>query len=225
MLFLALTLFLSITSCDSSSDDLVDAQNVEKLNKQKQILTKLEQLGIDSKNVTFIDNVSTDGRIVVESIDDLAEIFPKELNDEGKIQEMISKESSAQTIKNLSTAKSFDLSEYQRLSSTIPVPNSSMTVYYEFWYNSFYMSYNWNDGVKDVSVATINGNGVYFSYNAVNYSANASYTVNIYGKFYYPIIIDGQNANIERPAKIICFFNPNLEYTTFPWQQYIFFTN
>lgn len=221
MPLIALTLFLSITSCDSSNDDLIDVQNVEKLNKQKQILSKLEELGIDPNYVTFSEE-ATDKRIIVKSINELDEIFPKELNRENTVKEVIKDKSTLN--KNGSTAKSSDLSEYQRLSSTISVPNSSMTAYYEFWYNPFYMSYNWLNGLKDVSVFLIGGNGIYFSYEDSDYYGNGMYRVNIYGKLNYPMIVEGQSVIVFRPAKIICFFNPNTQYTTYPINQYFSFS-
>lgn len=211
MPFLVLMLFLSIISCDSSNDDLVDAKNVEKLNKQKQILNKLEELGIDPKDVTFTDNIVGE-KIIVKSIEDLEKIFPKSINQENiELEEFTNKSSSKVANDNVA--------QYTHFASTITVPGQSMSIYYEFFFYRWALDYDSRNAINGVSAFTIGGNGVdYYIDNYDFYRNLLNYVMTINGNLRYPISIDGQNASITRPAKIVCNFNPNSNFSYIPHQ-------
>lgn len=222
MPFLALTLFLSITSCDSS-DDQVDAQNVGKLNKQKQILTKLEELGIDSKNVTFPDKIEGE-KVVIESLDDFEKIFPKELN--GKEIKINSVEKNSTSSKP-SGSDPYGPLDYRRFDATITIPNQPLTLYYEFYWNRFYLDTTSSDGIKSASVFLLGGsvNGITYSMDYFTYDVSGGNCIlKIRGFLYYPVVYGGQPAQVIRPVTIICSFMQNMPSTNIPpYTQFLLF--
>lgn len=221
---LSLVLFVTVTSCtDSSVEDLDETQNIEKINKQKKILQKLEELGIDPSNVNFTDHVEGQ-KIVVEKIEDLDKIFPKEVNVENNFNESYLDETILAG--NSSSSKSLSVLDYRQFTSSIAVPGSRMSIYYQFWWNPYATDYDFQNAIQDVSAYVIGGDGVTYSVDSYEYAKRGSApTTTIRGRLLYPIIVDGEYAYVSRSASIICQFQATSTFTYVPHSHVLFFSH
>lgn len=69
----------SINSCADTNHRKVEDEDIQKVKKQKAILTKIDELGLDPSNVFFSDTINSRNAIMIESLSDLRSALELEI--------------------------------------------------------------------------------------------------------------------------------------------------
>lgn len=218
---LCLATLFSVSSCSVEDNDKEGPKQTaaEQKIKKQQILAKFKEMGLDPKDVTFTDTINkSNNKIVLNSIDDLEKLFPKDQNSniESKKHTDLLLNQNALTASGDGSTGSWDYWDYYnnpeitRFEQQIPVRGALFDIYFVFWYYRLYMETTSDEGIKNAQAGIVGYVlGVSYEMIDVTYKRGAAPNyVRINGLLHYNIFLEGVGTVYTRRCDIFGYFTP-----------------